>query len=166
MSEASAVLFEQSDIFFNNHFSAVVSSSNLQLIEPIICCLIFWPVNRLSSIHRISCKLIINLVDDSVEFELNQIVFELLTAEFQQTLSVRVVFNNYEDEKLWVCDMNFYVMTAEIRSENLNDINIVIVRIKLTFMLFIKVLNGNIKIQRWNGGLFVRRRHYCEPTNC
>ena len=71
--------------------------------------------------------MIINLVDDDVEFGLNWVIFELFLAEYQQTLSVEVVFDNHRDAELWVCDRDFHVMTAEIWNENLNDIDIVVI---------------------------------------
>ena len=96
---------------------------------------------------EVGCKLIINLVDDGVEFGLNWIVFELLTAEFQQTLSVEVVLGNHRDGELWVCDMNFHVVTAGIRSGDFNDIGIVVVKIRLTLILFIRVSGSDIGIK-------------------
>ena len=44
--------------------------------------------------------MIINLINDGVKFELNYIIFELFLAEFQQTLSVKVIFNNYKNVEL------------------------------------------------------------------
>ena len=44
--------------------------------------------------------MIINLIDDDIEFELNQIIFELLLAEFQQTLLMKAVLNNHKDTEL------------------------------------------------------------------
>ena len=44
--------------------------------------------------------MIINLVDDGVEFGLNWVIFELLLAEFQQALLVGVVLGNYKDTEL------------------------------------------------------------------
>ena len=57
-------------------------------------------------------------------------------------------------------------MTAEIKNEDLNNISIIVIRIKLTFVLFIRILGSDIKIKRWNEDLLVRRRHYCKSTNC
>ena len=57
--------------------------------------------------------MIINLIDDDVEFKLNWVIFELLLVEFQQTLLVKVIFGNHKDVELWVCDRDFCVITAE-----------------------------------------------------
>ena len=39
-------------MFFNIHFNAAVSSSNLQLIESFKYCFMFWLVAKLLSTHR------------------------------------------------------------------------------------------------------------------
>ena len=71
--------------------------------------------------------MIINLIDDDVKFKLNQIIFELLLTKFQQTLSVKMILDNYRDTELWICNRDFHVMIAEIWNENLNDISIIVV---------------------------------------
>ena len=58
--------------------------------------------------------MIINLINDDIEFELNWVIFELFLAEFQQTLLMKTVLDNHKNAELWVCDRDFCVITAEI----------------------------------------------------
>ena len=64
----------------------------------------------------------------------------MLTAEFQQTLLVRAVLSDCENG-------DFSVMTAGMGSGGLNDISIVVVRIRLTLTLFIKISGNDIEIK-------------------
>ena len=62
-------------------------------------------------------------------------------AEFQQTLLVGVVLSDCENG-------DFSVMTAGMGSGDLNDISIVVIRIRLTLILFTKVLGNDIEIKK------------------